>query len=590
MHCSSRVLTRWLGPAATLVLSLFASTSAHAGRIFVTGHDPDYHASHPAEGGVGAQAMNRAVMSFLLDPGANPYSRAGIHEFLFVESRIPVPAGHSRGKDGIVASGFVEGVDFEHHDASTLAQEIALLGTKYAGLVVASDFGATLTQAELDVLDQYADAIASFVNSGGGLYVMSETNEGAGLTPDGGRYGFVPLLATSSFDNFGPFHLTAAGQSTGLGDLDLNEQQAHAFFSEWVGLEAAELDDAGRTISLMGTEMSRPNPRIAFVRDVPGDQGGEVTIAWDRSGFDVRPQQVITAYRVWRRAASGQQTARVDAPLTAPALGHGVGTLVAFRNLRTGAMEYWESLVTLPASYLAGYAFTAPTLRDSIAHGNPHSIGSPYTTFFVQALTADPFVFFSSAADSGFSTDDLPPGRPESFTGAYAAGATHLHWLPAPEQDLDGYRVYRGSSASFAPAAANLIAATPDTGYADMGALGSYYKLATIDVHGNESAPRLLAPGATLGVVGGSSGLWLARPAPNPVRGARLVLRFSLPSWDAAIVEALDVSGQRIWSQDAAGLGPGVHTLILPSLRPGLYWLRVRQVGDSVTEKVVVLP
>src|ERR1051326_5077324 len=64
---------------------------------------------------------------------------------------------------------------------------------------------------------------------------------------------------------------------------------------------------------------------------------------------------------------------------------------------------YWEALATLPAQRLAGYGYTAATTQDSMPHSNP------YTAFFVSALTPDIDVFYSSAIDSGYSVDNVPP-------------------------------------------------------------------------------------------------------------------------------------------------------------------------------------
>jgi len=118
-----------------------------------------------------------------MDPAFNPYAAGGVNKFLFVESTISVPGGHVVGKTGIVASGYVEGVNFDSYNASTLNAALNNLGTTYSAIVVASDFGGILTQAELNILNNRANDIITFLNNGGGLFAMAESNGGAGLTP-----------------------------------------------------------------------------------------------------------------------------------------------------------------------------------------------------------------------------------------------------------------------------------------------------------------------------------------------------------------------------------------------------------------------
>src|SRR5205814_748853 len=118
---------------------------------------------------------------------------------------------------------------------------------------------------------------------------------------------------------------------------------------------------------------------------------------------------------------------------------------------------FWEAIATLPAEQLISYAYDAPTTQDSIAGSNP------YTAFFVTALTADPFTFFESAVDSGYSVDNLSPPTPAPFVATYASGSATLHWGASPAQDFREFRLYRGFSTAFVPAPANLVTATRAT-------------------------------------------------------------------------------------------------------------------------------
>jgi hypothetical protein len=232
---------------------LCAAPVAQAGSIFLTGHDPDFHAF--VGGNVtGARNINTTAIDFISDPTFNSFSAAGVNRFLFVESMIAPPGGHVNGVNGIIASGYSPGTDFEHHDASTLGAELDLLGTKYNGIVIASDFGGVLTQAELDILNARSADIITFLNDGGGLYAMAESNNGAGLTPSGGQFNFLPFVVASS-----PLNqlevgntVTAFGASLGLTNADVNGNASHNVFGGTFGLDVVDHDAAGRILSLAG--------------------------------------------------------------------------------------------------------------------------------------------------------------------------------------------------------------------------------------------------------------------------------------------------------------------------------------------------
>jgi hypothetical protein len=155
---------------------------------------------------------------------------------------------------------------------------------------------------------------------------------------------------------------------------------------------------------------------------------------------------------------------------------------------------FWEGIADLPAAFLKGYAFAAPTLSDSSDAGNP------YTAYFVQALTADPFVFYNSSPDSGYSVDNLSPPAPSPLTVRYGPTDNAMHWHASGAADLRGYELYRGTSSTFVPSPATRIATTAETSYTD--APGShYYKLAAIDLHGNRSRFVAVAPDVPVGTL-----------------------------------------------------------------------------------------
>ena len=117
------------GGTTAVVLGLLAlSPPAAAGSIFLTGHDPDFHALVGGNGG-GAQDINRAAINFVTDPAFNPFTHSGVSKFLFVESSITPPGGHVDGEAGLIASGYTSGVNFDKVDASGLNAALNQLGT-----------------------------------------------------------------------------------------------------------------------------------------------------------------------------------------------------------------------------------------------------------------------------------------------------------------------------------------------------------------------------------------------------------------------------------------------------------------------------
>ena len=247
---------------------------------------------------------------------------------------------------------------------------------------------------------------------------------------------------------------------------------------------------SGSASAVLNQTVGSPSPVIDAVRDVASDQGGRVFLTW-HSPLDKPGARVVTGYHVWRRApnpgtaalrgaTAGELEAR-DEPSQARVIGTVHPDGIALEG-------YWEPVATLPAEQLIGYAYEAATTQDSVAEGNP------YTAFFVTALTSDPFIFFQSVQDSGYSVDNLPPPMPVPFAALYLQGSTALHWVVSPAADFREFRLYRGLSPEFVPGPSNLVIATRDTGYVDIGPTPYVYKLAATDVHGNPSRYAVVTP------------------------------------------------------------------------------------------------
>jgi hypothetical protein len=341
--------------------------------------------------------------------------------------------------------------------------------------------------------------------------------------------------------------------------------------------------------------LGSPEPEIVSVRDVPNDQGGRVKLSWNASYTESDPYSLVTYYKVFRSVppnlaasleARGARVIRAETSdveaLDRP------GDLLT--TIAASTTYYWEYVATVNVDYLTTYSYLAPTVEDSTA------AGAPATAFMVQARTAGS-VHWESLPMSGYSVDNVAPATPAPFTGQYAAGTALLHWNPNTESDLAGYRLYRGSSASFVPGPGNLVTAKPDTGYADNAGQPYYYKLTAVDVHGNESPVATLLPLGTVGVEGGAlpAVVALSAPWPNPT-GTKAALRYALPRagevrlvvYDAAgrlvreLARGVEAAGEHAadWDlRDGAG-GP---------VRAGLYFARLESDGVTRVRSVAVM-
>jgi hypothetical protein len=208
-------------------------------------------------------------------------------------------------------------------------------------------------------------------------------------------------------------------------------------------------------------------PHIYALRDVPGDQGGFLNLAWDPSPGDNRQERLITRYTVWRAINPTAAELSSSAP---GSLITNISDLApdAKKNVvRLGSLgtqkHYWKLISSLDAYYLEAYSEVVPTLFDST---------EACTEFhYVQIIahTNDPATFWISAPDSGRSVDNLAPGAPRYLAGerSFAPAGLMLTWKPNTEADLGHYAVYRGTAPDFVPAPSNLIASPTDTAHVD---------------------------------------------------------------------------------------------------------------------------
>ncbi len=224
------------------------------------------------------------------------------------------------------------------------------------------------------------------------------------------------------------------------------------------------------------------DPLILAVNDIPGDQGGQIAIVWAKSGLDIDGVREIDYYTVWRRIS-------YDDPVYTSGPEPDRDRRVRF--LAGSAGYAWEWLMDTPARFFDSYAATIPSLHDSTA------LGTGWQYFMVSAVAHDPYIFYDSPVDSGYSVDNLSPATPTGLAALQAGSDLRLEWDPNTEEDLLQYAVYRGENGDFTPNPGNLITSPSvntviDTEWSP----GSNfcYKVSAIDVHGNESEWALVTP------------------------------------------------------------------------------------------------
>lgn len=301
--------------------------------------------------------------------------------------------------------------------------------------------------------------------------------------------------------------------------------------------------------------------QITSVRDVPGDQGGAVRLAWSRSYLDVPGGTRIDHYDVWRQLPVAAAQARLAAGTAVRASewvdGRDAGTLPRLLLVqRFGQSFAWEFVATSTAHGFANYSLAVPSPVDS-------GVAGPSTTaYMVEAVWDAQGVGWPSLPDSGHSVDNLPPATPQGFVAALLplSGTTQLNWNANTEPDLAAYELYRGATTGFVPGPSNRVGRVTRTDYIDMSA-GQYYKLAAIDVHGNRSGFALITPDGTLDTPSGTapSELALALGSSNPARDGA-VLRYELPARGRVTLAIFDVNGRVVRELSSGEIAAGRYT------------------------------
>jgi len=307
-------------------------------------------------------------------------------------------------------------------------------------------------------------------------------------------------------------------------------------------------------------------PMVSSIADVGNDQGRQVRISWYKSCLDDPSEPApVTHYTIWRRidevrsAGEGDDQGRLYPP------------------------GDWDFVLDVPARGESQYNAVVPTLADSNASG------MHWSTFLVSGVKDDPFVYYDSAPDSGYSVDNLSPAPPAEFLLTRVGDTNQMVWEESPEEDFAYYSLHRGESESFLPDETNLVATLIATNYDDDGPILSFYKLAAVDFNGNTSVYALAAPDVTGADDPESFSLSLRVISPA---GEDVVVEFVLPTEEPATLNLYDVAGRLVTGFEAGSRSAGRYTADLADkskLASGVYFVRLEHGGNTKVARVVVI-
>jgi len=269
---SRRVHTiAWFLWSAFFLLS--GSRAWASGGIFVTGHDPDFHA-YVGGNEIGAQHIIQEALNFVTDGHVGPV--------LLVTDLHNPGGGYSDPRLGLTAAGVTFAVADDGSAGGSVLNLHTVNFSAYSAIVIASDFGGWLRQSEVDILTARSADLLNYVDAGGGLVAFAESGPPLPGLLTHGDFGYLPFLVSSAALNQTEVGntLTPFGLTLGLTDSDINGNASHNIFTATGGLNVVDHDSHGDILSLaafgnFGTGGVVPEPSTLTL-SVIGAFGGMV--------------------------------------------------------------------------------------------------------------------------------------------------------------------------------------------------------------------------------------------------------------------------------------------------------------------------
>ncbi len=345
------------------------------------------------------------------------------------------------------------------------------------------------------------------------------------------------LICCDVYGNAGPdWGECTSGQYGVNGNISVDPlfcDHENGDFTLCVGSSCAEGNNPGcGQIGALGVDCDDcGDATILSVIDVPDDQGRFARVRWAKSPLDTPGNLLaITGYELHRRQdgrARDSEELAASTPVAPPA--------------GSPRMDGWDYVTMIPAHGDSVYQYVSPTLCDSTAES-----GICWSVFLVRSATDDPFLYFDSPPDSGYSVDNLAPEAPTSLMADGDVGVVALVWDPNEEEDLDYYAVYRDTVEDFVPS--EPIGFTTDELFedTDLPAVPElWYRVTAFDFSGNESEPSASAAATATGVEAEPvpTALVLNGNFPNPFNPSTEI-GFGLPTATSVTLTIYGVSGR----------------------------------------------
>jgi len=375
----------------------------------------------------------------------------------------------------------------------------------------------------------------------------------------------------------------------------------------WRSIHGFSAPGVNPTVSSLRIDWRYEFPVIVTAADIPNDQGGQVLLEWNPSGYDEYDLRTITHYSAWRALNPAPGVApegmAVSARKSSPATPVPAAELItpadvvedfAGPGIRIDASGfYWEWLGNVPAQYFSGYAFSAATYYDQTA-----TVSAKHY-FQIVAHTADQWTFYTSYPDSGHSVDNLAPGVPQGVAAAYNTGSGNaLSWEENTEPDLQLYRVYRSTDPDFVPGPGNLVGETIDVNWNDTEYDGwdVNYKISAVDHAGNEGPAASPTTATAVRTPADPREFALYPNVPNPFNPTTTI-RYDVPPGATSVqLVVYDVVGRRIRTLVDGVEPPGARAVTWEGrddagrfVASGVYFYRLRAGSTTLTRRMVLL-
>ncbi len=307
-------------------------------------------------------------------------------------------------------------------------------------------------------------------------------------------------------------------------------------------------------------------PFIQSITDVPGDNGGQVTLRFTASALEMDGS--ADYYKVFRLDPPGDTYVLVD-------------------SLAASGADFYERVV--------------PTAADS------NATGTHYQRFQVAVYGHVWFVplVAGSPPDSGYSVDNLAPAAPQNFTVAYNTGSgNRLHWSVVDSTDVDSVVVHRATAPDFVPSDATRVAAVAggatwytwsDPDYDGWPLV--YYKLIAYDRNGQASPPAFPTVTTDAGAREPTPERFaLHANVPNPFNPFTRI-RYDVPARGGRVrIVVYDVQGHRVRVLVDEVKRPGRYEVAWRGrddrgrrVASGVYFCRMEAPGFSATRKMSLL-